>query len=207
MKRLVISQKSLELKLQMAESQLWRQQRKLTSTNLVQLTFLVRCLQPYQSYLCSNLRLLSFNRRKMIKKESLKKPCTGLIKECLLLKQQRLSGRRLRGNVPEINLSVMRGLRERCLNLSFQPQVSKPLPCRDQTLTCQLISVNLLTFYYLFRDSSSIWCFRTIYAKRARISYAPHYKAQDSRDRVLILTRNYNNVLLLTILFIIYLTY
>ena len=119
-------------------------QRRLTSTKRVQPIFLARCLPQSLNYLCSNLRLLSSNRRRMTKKESLKKQCIDSIKACHLPRMQRVNGTRLKEREPEISLSVMIESREKCSNLNCPPPVLKQQLFLDPTLTCQQISVSFI---------------------------------------------------------------
>lgn len=134
--------KSLELKLQMVASLPLKLLRKSTSTKHVQLISLAKCSQPFLSYLCSNLKPSNFNRRRMIKRVSLKRPCTDSIKDCHQLKLLNQSGKRLRGNVREKKQIARIELKERCSSLNSQPLVSKQQLSPDLTLICLQISVS-----------------------------------------------------------------
>ena len=143
-KKLATWLRSLGLKHSMDVSQLLRLPKRSMNIRLEQLTYHAKCLRQFLSFLCSNLRLSSCSKKKMIKRESLKKLCTDLTKAYHQLRLQKVNGRRLKGSAQEIKLTAMKEFKGRCSSLNCQQLESRLPRYQDLTLICQQISRSLV---------------------------------------------------------------
>jgi hypothetical protein len=126
----------------MAGSLLWKLLRRSMSTRQELLNCLERCSQLSPSSLCSNQRLLNFNKKRTRRSLSLKKPLPGWSTVYLLLTLLRKNGRGSKEIESDSSKKLKRGCRGNFWSNNYRLMVSRLQLFPDLTPISLLIFVS-----------------------------------------------------------------